>query len=175
MFENIPYNKKVIGLIIITIMLSIAAYKRSFSLTLSAYNQMNDLHDRLAYIHASNEDYSTIDQEIRVLDDLIGKKGIDPERVQQELLNFVSINHNNKVSIVDVAKIHESTNKDFLIYTNQLTLKGNYQDLLEVIASFETDFDYSRLVSIAFEKKKNYKNKINILNANLIFQNYEKK
>ena len=175
MFENIPYNKKVIGLVVITIMLSIAAYKRSFSLTIGAYQKLNDLQDRLTYINSSNEDYSMISQEIQILDELIGKKGIDPIRVQQELLDFVSINHNNKVSIVDVAKIHESTNKDFLVYTNQLTLKGGYQNLLEVIASFETDFEYSRLVSIAFDKKKNYKNKKSVLNANLIFQNYEKK
>ena len=74
---------------------------------------MNDLQDRLTYINSSNEDYSMISQEIQILDELIGKKGIDPIRVQQELLDFVSINHSNKVAVVDVQKFMNQLIKIF--------------------------------------------------------------
>lgn len=174
MFENLSYKQKFFALIGIAIMLSVAAYKRSFSLTLNSYKEHQDLVKKLNYVQQNSHEVGILDAEIRFLDQLIGSDKIEPALVQSEILNFVS--HNiKKVNVVSIEEIHEATDKDFVIYTNQLVIEGTMEDLLYVVYAFEKEFSYSRVINVAFDKKKDFKTKRKKLYAKIIFQNYEKR
>ncbi|WP_452223483.1 hypothetical protein [Lacinutrix chionoecetis] len=173
MFNNISYKKKFFALIMIGVVLSISAYKRSFSLTIDSYKESKSLIERLDYINVSSNSVSILDKEIQFLNNLIGEDNIEPELVQQEILNFVT-NSSPSVSVINIEEVHSAIDNDFNIYSNQLTLEGAFEDLLETVYSFEKEFVYSRLVNVSFFKKKDFKTRKEKLYSKIIFQNYEK-
>lgn len=173
MFNTISYKKKFFALILIGIILSITAYKRSFNLAINSYNESKSLSERLDYINAASNDIGALDKEILFLNYLIGEDSIEPELVQQEILNFVT-NNNKRVSVVNIEEVHHANDNDFIIYSNQLTLEGSFKDLLQAIYSFEKQFTYSRLVNVTFFRKKDFKTRQEKLYSKIIFQNYEK-
>ena len=98
-------------------------------------------------------------------------KDLTKETVQQEIISFVTQNSQN-ISINTLQSIHEFRDPDFLIFTNQLDLTGNYKNLSQIAYLFETKFDFSKVVSLDyFIEKKN--NSSNLLHLKIIFQNYE--
>lgn len=173
MFENLSYKQKFWALIGILLMLSIAAYKRSFSLTLNSYKEYKDLTEKLIYVRQNSSIVDDLDAEIRYLDQLIGSDRIEPELVQLEILNFVTTS-SKKVNVVSVEEIHEAADNDFLIYTNQLIIEGSMQELLDVVYAFEKEFTHSRVINVSFFKKKDFSTKKIKLYAKIIFQNYER-
>jgi hypothetical protein len=109
--------------------------------------------------------------EVTAIDKIIGKAGGDKEKIQQDLINFVTT-FNSKISIYDLKSIHEFTDGNYTIYTNQLDVTGNLNQLLALSYEFEKKFNWSRLVNLSFYTvKKN--NNPNVLHLKMIFQNYE--
>ena len=173
MFEKLTYKQKIVALFAIILMLSIAAYKRSFKLTINAYNQYQELVEKSNYINSSTSNIKELDAEIIFLDNLLGKDGMEPQLVQQEILDFIS-QKNSTVDIEYIDEIHKASDNKFIIYSNQLIIKGAFIDLLNMIYSFEKNFPYSRIVNVSFFKKKNSSTRKIELYAKIIFQNYEK-
>lgn len=173
MFEKLSYKQKFLVLLGIIVMLSMAAYKRSFKLTINAYNEYQELNEKLNYINSSSSNIRELDAEINFLDNLIGKEGMEPELVQQEILNFVT-NQDKDIDVYKIEEIHEASDNKFLIYSNQLTIEGAFEDLLKIVYEFEKKFQYSRVVHVNFFKKKDFRTKRVKLYAKIIFQNYEK-
>jgi len=172
-FNNITYKKKFFILILIGVILSITAYKRSFSLAINSFQESKTLSERLNYINAASNDIGTLDKEIQFLNNLIGEDNIEPELVQQEILNFITSN-NKRVAVINIEEVHTANDNGFTIYSNQLTLQGAFKDLLEATYSFEKEFVYSRLVNVTFFRKKDFKTRREKLYSKIIFQNYEK-
>jgi len=173
MFENLTYKQKFLALIVIAILLGYAGYKRSFRLTLDAYNDYTELSEKLKEINSSSSTIQELDTEIRYFDNLLGKENIEPILVQQEILNFVT-NNSKSVKVFDLAEVHEASDKKFIIHTNQLTIEGSFEELLKIVYEFEKEFPYSRVVNTSFFKKKDFKTRRIKLYAKIIFQNYEK-
>ena len=174
MFNNLSYQQKTVGLIVIAIMLSITAYKRSFKLTINAFTELLEVEEQRHFLNSSHLNIKDLDQELLLLDELIGKKQMAPELVQQGILDFVSHHHNDMIKVHKLREIHTATDAKFKIYSNQLILEGTFNNLLKTIYNFEKQFQYARIVSVNFEKKKDYSSKKTKLFATLIFQNYEK-
>jgi hypothetical protein len=173
MFENLTYKQKFMALIAILVLLGVAAYKRSFKLTFDAYNEYHELSNQLSEINSSSNSIEALDNEINYLDNLLGKDDMESVLVQQEILNFVT-NKSKAVAIFDLAEVHEASDNEFIINTNQLTIEGDFENLLEIVYDFEKEFLYSRVVSTSFFKKKDFKTRRIKLYAKIIFQNYEK-
>lgn len=173
MFENLTYKQKFITLVVVVTLLAIAANKRSFKLTKNAYEDYQIKKKELDYVESTPNNIHNLDYEISFLDNLIGNENLEPELVQQEILNFVT-NTDYKVQVVNVTEIHEASSNDFNIYTNQLTITGDFESIVSMVYEFEKKFSYSRVVNINFFKKKNFKTRKIQLYAKIIFQNYEK-
>ena len=174
MFSQYTYKQKFYALVAIMLLLGITAYKRSFSLTLNTYAKHKELSEQLVVANAAMADGARLNQEIKALDKLIGKADMEPQLVQQELLNFVSQSDDKRVKVEEVKQIHQVEDRDFWVYTNQLVLSGTFESLLKVVYRFEKEFEFSRVVSVQFNKKKNYRTKREKLFVNIVFQNYEK-
>jgi len=173
MFENLTYKQKFLAIIAISVLLGFTAYKRSFKLTLDAFSEYYELNEKLEEISSSSTTIQEVDTEIRFLDNLLGEESMEPVLVQQEILDFVT-HKSNSVIVFDLAEVHEASDNKFLIYTNQLTIEGSFEELLKMVYEFEKEFPYSRVVNTSFFKKKDFKTRRIKLYAKLIFQNYEK-
>ncbi|WP_159025829.1 hypothetical protein [Aquimarina sp. Aq78] len=172
MFANLTYKQKLIGLIAIGILLFMAANKRSFKITRQAYDQVQELEDKLEYVNSSTTDVTQTQVELKFYDKIIGKQGIEPEEIQQQILDFTSSYDN--VYVFNLDEIHIAESNGFNVISNQLTLEGDFNALLEIVYAFEREFKFSNIVSISFTKEKEFQTRKNKLRVKIIFQNYEK-
>ncbi|RKN76838.1 hypothetical protein [Ulvibacterium marinum] len=173
MFENITYKKKFLVLIVLLIVLAITGYKRSFSLTIDAYDNLRSSRLKLSEVSNSRQKIVALKNEVAYLDLVIGKEAANADVVQQEILNTFNQIENGS-DLVKLEEIHMANNDYFNIYTNQLILSGGYKDLLEATYQYEKEFDYSRVVSLKFFVEKEPRSRRKKLFEQLIFQNYEK-
>ncbi len=172
-FESISYQKKCIALGVLTLCLGIGAYKRSFRLAYDAYQNYEQAQAQLEHYNTASRKVQFLKNEIDLLDQLIGKQSISPNKVQHELLHFYT-QHTKDVNLKALGELHESQNNYFKVYTNQLYLEGASNSLLALTYDYEKHFEYSRIVSLSFELKKELKTKKYQLIEQIIFQNYEK-
>lgn len=172
MFRTISGNKKLIGLVIVTMILILSSFKKSFKPTLDSYKQQIEVEEKLLLTKGALSKIKILKSEVNLLNNQVGALDRTPQEVQQQLLSFA--NKIPNINIVNVNEIHYAQNSLFKIYTHQIDLEGSYQDLLKGLYDFERDFNISRIVSFSFNNKK--KNGVVLKNQrlNIIFQNYEK-
>lgn len=173
MFNQYSYKLKFKILIVLFFMLSVAAYRRSFSSLIDVLIEYKNLSKKVEVIGTKTKNITQMNQEIATLDKMIGKEGMSKESVQQGIVTFLLDNSKN-VSINDMKPIHEFMDDNFKIYSYQLDLTGDFNHLAEVIYLFEKKFEYSKIVSTKFYTI-NKENKSNTLHLTLFFQNYENK
>ena len=70
--------------------------------------------------------------------------------------------------------MHTFSDTEFKIYSNQITVEGAYNNLIELLYTIEKEYKASRIVSTNLYSKKNYQTKTTKLYLKIILQNYEK-
>ncbi len=171
MFNQYSYKLKFKFLIVFFIMLSIAAYRRSFSNLILLYKENRVLNEKKAVMNNQTSNIKALNSQVAGLDKLIGKEGVEKEKTQQKIIDFI-VKNSSGISINDLQPIHNFVYDDYQVYTYQIDLTGNYNQLLDLTYKFEKQFDYSKIISLAFyTDKKNSKKET--LHLKLIFQNYE--
>lgn len=171
MFEQYPYKLKFKILIVLFVMLSIAAYRRSFSALIDVIKENRQLTEKVELMGKKTKNISQLKSEIAGLDKMIGKEGISKEKVQQGIVNFLLENSTN-VSINNMQSIHEYSDANYRIFTYQIDLIGSFNQLIKTAYTFEREFEYSKIVSTSFYTDKR-NNKTEVLHLKIIFQNYE--
>jgi len=171
MFNQYSYKVKFKVLIVLFFMLSIAAYRRSFSSLIDAVKENRILKNKVESFSKKANSIGHLKSEINSLDRMIGREGVNKEKTQQELVNFLLENSNN-VSIHNMQPIHEYTENNYKVYSYVIDLTGGITNLLNVAYNFEKNFEYSKIVSTKYyTEKKN--NKFETLHLKIIFQKYE--
>lgn len=171
MFNQYSYKQKLTVLLVVFFMLSIAAYKRSFSQLLHTYDQYIQLKEQISDFNSKSKQLENLNRDVALMNRVIGKGGESKETIQQEIMHFVSEKHPG-VSINELQPIHVFQDDNYVVITNQLDVTGNANQLLKLAYDFEKEFTLSRVVSMKYyTTKKN--NKADILHLKLIFHNYE--
>lgn len=171
MFNQYSYKFKFKFLLVFFIILSIAAYRRSFSNLILLYKENIVQREKKALMNNQTPNIKALSTQVARLDKLIGKEGIEKEKIQQEIIDF-SVKNSSEISINDLQPIHNFVYDDYQVYTYQVDLTGGYNELLDLTYKFEKQFDFSKIISLTFyTDKKNSKKEI--LHLKLIFQNYE--
>jgi Tfp pilus assembly protein PilO len=171
MFEQYSYKKKFMALVLIFVMLSITAYKRSFSTLFQTISEYKVLSSKTDELNKKANNANGLIKDVAYLDKIMGKEGTTKEMIQQGIVSFASENHNG-ISIHDVQPIHVFSDENYTTITNQLDITGSANQLLKLSYDFEKIFDLSRITSMNFYTIKN-NNKSEVLHLKMIFQNYE--
>ena len=172
MFDNISYKKKLIGLLVLFVVMLLAANKRSFRATRTAYHQMNEIRSQLEYLQTSAIDSRHLETQLALYDNAIGKQNVEWDMVQQSILEFAT--QFESVAVDGLSETHLSASNGFEVITYQLTLEGSFYTLTNAIYAYERQFKMSKLVSVNYTKEKSYNDRKDKLKVQLIFQNYEK-
>ncbi|TBN11960.1 hypothetical protein [Hyunsoonleella pacifica] len=149
-----------------------ASYKKTFKHTLHAKRELNTVEKNLSNNENLLFSLAYIKDEISYLNKIIGGQTSNPQLVQQNLLDFISQNEQT-IDIVTIEDVHLFSDNDFLIYSNQIVLEGNYKDLIFGLYNIEKRFKDSRVASARFFSKKNYRTNSKKLFLKIILQNYE--
>ncbi|MBX2828086.1 MAG: hypothetical protein KTR22_07980 [Flavobacteriaceae bacterium] len=174
MFEQFSYKKKFYAVLILSVLLGITAYKRSFSGALQSIKYYKESKKNISANQNSDQELIILQGEVALLDNVIGKKVEDPNRVQHEILDFIS-QQETDIGIARIAELHISQDEFFTIYSNQITLKGSFENLQKMIYAFEKQFDYARIANSRFYTVRDPRTRKKELFNDIIFQNYEKK
>ncbi|MFP9119328.1 hypothetical protein ACLI08_16185 [Flavobacterium sp. RNTU_13] len=170
-FENYPYKVKLQALGIIFLILMAAAYKRSFSQLFDVMGEYKTLKSQKEEFKKNNGNVADLSAKLQKIDRIIGKETVDKEKIQQEIVSFTASSR-FKVSIFDMKSVHTFKDEDYTIYSNQLDVTGNFNELLSLAYAFEKEFTLSKIANMNFYTvKKN--NTPTVLHLKMIFQNYE--
>ncbi len=174
MFEQFSHKKKFYALLVLSVLLALTAYKRSFKGALQAVGFYNESKKNISANKNADQELFLLHGEIALLDNVIGKKVQDPKMVQNQILDFLS-NQDADISISKIEGLHISQDDFFTIYSNRITLKGSFTSLQKTIYAFEKDFNYARIANSRFYTARNPRSRKKELFNDIIFQNYEKK
>lgn len=173
MFENFSYKIKFFALIGLIVILSVTAYKRSFSITIDSYSLLKESEQKLNKIANSQQNIERLTAEISYLDQIMGKDIAHPDLVQQEILSsFIELN--KETNLIGLKEVHKAKNNYFNVYSNRLILEGTFENLLQTTYNYERDFDASRIMSLKFYVERQPRTRKKQLFEQIIFQNYEK-
>lgn len=172
MFENYTYKFKFKVLIGLIVILSITAYKRSFSVLIFNYNQYVDLKETILSAKKNALNIDELQRKLQLVNSNLGNGKEKSATVQQDLISFGTSSEYN-VSLYSVKPIHLFEDQKYFVNTFNIDLTGDYNNLVKLMHSYETKFENSKIVSAEFQLQK--KSKMEQLHLNLIFQNYESK
>lgn len=170
MFDNYSYKKKCVALSVIFVMLSAAAYKRSFCPLFDTICMHNELQDKARAMQNKTGNVNQLRSEIALLDSKIGKGMKKQEAIRQEIVSFAV--KQRGVSIYDLQPVHIFQSENNTITTNLLDVTGNINHLLALAYEYEKRFGLSGLVSMDFYTTKS-NNMPDLLHLKIYFQNYE--
>lgn len=173
MFKNIPYKKKVIYAAILTVLMLMASYKKNIKKVIRVNKQLSELKSNQLENRNFTSDIHYLKQEIKVIEKYIGDVNVSPESIQQQIIKFIS-KTSLQTEIVDIEGIHHASFNQFKVYTNQITISGDYKNLIALLHSVEKEFSSSKITSAHFFTKTDYRRNRNELFLNILFQNYEK-
>ncbi len=172
--SSFTYEKKRYLVIIALVLLFAVTYKKLYAVTIYKITNYYQIKDQEIDSVAINNNLQLIKKEIERLDVVLGNETFNENRIQQDILHFISKNKNNKKIIVSsLEKTHKFTSDDISIITNSLTIQGSYNDLIEIVYVLEQDFKSSKITSVKMFKKRNNKKQRDELYARILFQNYK--
>lgn len=173
MFNKLSYKQKFFIVIGVFLILLFASYKKNFKRLYDSKKELNIINSKLKENKNLFNQLYLLENEVRIIDGIIGGETKEPRKIQQLVLDFVT-NNQFKTNIVSISDTHFFSDEQFNIYTNQIEFEGEYEELIDMLYKIETSFNSSIILSSKIYRKKDFRNNIKKLYLKIILQNYEK-
>ena len=170
-FDQYSYKQKNLALLILGVLLTAVAYKRSFKTTIETRDYISELRMKQQDAVSSQQAIRLLQVEIAGVNKLLGKENISIERVQQGFLNFFARNSSG-LSVQQIEEVYTFDHPDFSINTFRIDLQGDFISQLHFIHRLEREFDEARLIHTRFEARKDLVSGKKHLISTLLLQNY---
>lgn len=170
MFDKLSHKRRFFLVLLILVVLTFAVYKKTYRSIFQYKNQLDSSEKLVENTNTSFDKIAVLESELRALDKVVGSSE-NPALIQQKILQFITTGKFS-VSVVNISDTHKG--KAFTVITNKLVLKGTYEHLLKTIYTIEKELIASKIISINFFSKKNYRTHKTELFVELYFQNYGK-
>ncbi|MFK7750499.1 MAG: hypothetical protein AB8B65_19060 [Kordia sp.] len=106
-------------------------------------------------------------------DSLLTKYKIGGTSLQNNLLNTVtSFSKKHDLKVVDFLEPHVFSEKSLIINTYSFTVEGHFNNILQLIYTLEQRTKYGEVISVSYEKKKNYRTGKSYLQAKVVLQSF---
>jgi hypothetical protein len=171
-FDQYSFKQKNYALVVLTVLLIAASYKRAFKNTIETVQYRKELNEKIIFSKNAINEIKGIQTQIVYYNKLLGKENVTIEKVQQGFLNFLAIN-NTDLIVYQIDEVLTFQHPDFSINTHKIILKGNFNQTLRFINKLEKHFDLAKLINVSFEFKKYNSDEKEELYTTLLLQNYE--
>lgn len=171
LFAKYSFKQKKFALAVVFVLLAAAAYKRSFSVTLDLIGLNNELEEKKIEASTSVERLKTKQNELNLINRMVGKENVPNEQVQQRFLSFFE-QESGGLSIEKIEEVYTYDHPDFTINTNAITLKGGFVQTTRFLYKLEKSFPYARLVSSTLRLTTNRILQKNELHTTILLQNF---
>lgn len=176
MFDKYSYKTKLIALGVIFVLLFLASYKRSLSLSLGLVDEIERLDQQMQMAENANFEINELRLELKELNQTIGQENLNSDQVQQKILDEVSdFAESENIRIHGISETHQYATNDFDVFSNETIVEGDFISILKLINLFENNIEYSRIASCSMYSEKDFKTKKIQLYAKLYLQHFKKK
>lgn len=169
-------KQKNIILIVGFVVLLIISYLFSVQKTIDLKKRTATLRKEKEMINNASQHIFVLQQENRYLDSILNSKEISIENsFQQTLLQKLNVFQKEvPVEIIAFNEPHKIEQNSTLLETYSFQIKGNFNALLKLLHSLEQQ-QLGRLISVSFEKKRNYrKNRYELIGSYYIQKRSQK-
>lgn len=167
--------KKNSFLIVGLVLLFILAYKFSFSKTIERRSQYNLLVEQTGQKVASDKNSHYLRKQNSYYDSVLVKHQIFSKTTFHNKL-LITLNEICKINALKLLKFEKpivlEVNNSALQETYQFSVQGSYTDIISLIFELEQELKMGKLVSVSFEKKKNFKRSKELLECKIYLQKF---
>lgn len=133
-------------------------YKLAISKTLTIKSEYNTLKKEELHFKNTPKQLSLLKQKQRYYDSLLVTYKLDGSSIQNNLLKVMTTfadEHNLKV--ISFLEPHIIVQNDLTVKTYEFVLEGDYNATLQLIHQLEQQTKFGEIISLDFEKKKNFR------------------
>jgi len=169
-------QQKNIGLIVGFLILLMISYQFSIKRTLELKERAVKLNNEKEMLSNASERIFSLQQENKHLDAILQKKEISIENSYQQTL-LQKLNSFQKIVPVEIISFHEPhifEENNTILKTYSFEIKGEFSSLIKLMNTLERQ-QLGKLISVDFEKKKNYRRNKEELIGNFYLQKLAQK
>ncbi|MFV0573284.1 MAG: hypothetical protein ACK5M1_12780 [Xanthomarina gelatinilytica] len=101
---------------------------------------------------------SLLKQKQIYFDSILTKYQLDGSSIQNNLLKTLNtFSETSNIRVISFLEPHIISKNDLTIKTYEFVLEGTYNDILKLIHKLEQQTKYGEIISLHFEKKKNFR------------------
>lgn len=166
-------KQKNIALIIGFILVLIISYRYAISNTLALKKEFKTLKQQEQLFKNVPKQLSILKQKEKYYDSLLVKYQLNGSSVQNNLLKTINASANsNTIQLINFLEPHVFKKDNLTYNTYQFTLRGSYNNILELIYKLEQETKFGEITNLHFERKKNYRTGKNYLEANVLLRSF---
>ncbi len=167
-------NKAKNIVLIIGFLLSLLiCYKYAISNTIDYKNRYVNLKQQEQLFINTPKQLSILKQKKKHFDSILSKHQLDGTSIQNNLLKTInSFVQTNSIKVTSFIEPHIVFKNDLTIKTYIFTLEGSYNSIIKLIHQLEQQTKYGEIISLHFEKKKNFKTGRNYLQAKVLLKSF---
>jgi len=167
---NTLKNRLLVGGFIILIFL---CYKFAFANTLALKSEYATLTKEQKIFENTPKQIALLKKKEQYYDSLLTKYKIGGTSLQNNLLNTVTtFAKANDLKVVDFLEPHIFSEKSLTINSYSFTVEGHFNTILQLIYTLEQRTKYGEVISVSYEKKKNYRTGKSYLQAKIVLQSF---
>lgn len=168
--NNTLKNRLLIGGFILVLFL---CYKLAIAKTITLKSEYTTLVKEEKLFQHTPKQIALLKKKEQYYDSLLRVYKIGGTSLQNNLLNAItSFSSKNDLKVVDFSEPHTFTDKSLTINTYSFTVEGHFNNILQLIYTLEQRTKYGEVVSVSYEKKKNYRTGASYLQAKIVLQSF---
>ena len=166
-------QQKNIALIVSFVLALILCYNFAIKNTLQLKKQHSELKREAVSLKDSPQQLAILKQKNVYYDSLLTKFQLGGSSIQNNLLKIINTHaNNNALKVVDFLEPHVSKNDELVIKTYDFTLEGTYNNINQLVYLLEQQTKFGEVISLHFEKKKNYRTGRFYLQARVLLKSF---
>ena len=166
-------NQKNSILLVGFLLLVWGAYIFSFSKTIEAKQRYNELKQEDELFTSASQNIHSLKQQDVYYNSILSKHQISTESsFQSNLLNSLNVySQENKLKIIGFKDSHLfQLSNNAIQKTYIFTVESDYNSIIKLIYNLEQEHKFGKIISVDFEKKKNYKTFNKFLQCTIFLQ-----
>lgn len=165
-------QQKNIALVIGFLILVWISYVFSFSKTLDLKKRLNTLKNEAALLENSTLKIQQLSKENQYYDSILKAKQISSDKsFQNNLLTTInSYTDTTNVKVVEFKNPHSFRKNGSTMLTYSFSLKGNFNQITQLIYILEQQFKLGKIISVNYTKKRDYRKRKNYLECTILLQ-----
>lgn len=166
-----PRTKNIL-LVIGFLLVLLVAYQFSIKKTLALKDNVEKKRTESLQFKDIPQRSATLDLQERYLDSVLDSNSMRNISIQNNLLEFLNIeSQNGDVLIANFQEPHFVSENTLSTTSFAFSLKGSYEEIIEIIYKLEQEYNFGRIVHVDFEKKRDFRRRTNFLECRVIIEN----